>query len=287
MCYRKLDLSLDRSIKIFGEFTLERALCGISGAGFKFVELASMPGMCHHVMPEQMSEKDFARLELLLGEYGLKPMSLSGHVNIVDQDPKRERKAIELLKKRIELAARLDARIVNTRTTDPVGTHSKKEIERFYDNIKGIVDYCRDNNVVVAIENDGGLTVTADKALEVMKRIDSEYMRINYDTGTFMFLYGLQPAQDLEKMMKYVAHMHVKDQTGGKRAYNFPAIGDGDINFQTIFDIVKKHGFKGPFSVETGFGKGDRTTSGVESAEETDEILQKSYNYLRRYRWLF
>lgn len=291
-CYRKLDLSLDRSIKLFGEFTLERALCGISRAGFKFVELASVPGMCHHVMPEQMSEKDFVKLGLLLEEFELKPMSISGHVIMVDKDPKKEEKAIELLKKRIELAARLNAKIVVTRTTDPVivdvpAVFSSKEIERFYDNIKEIIDCCRDNNVVVAIENDGGLTVAAETALEVMGRINSEYIGINYDTVCMPARFGLEPYEDLEKIIEYVVHMHVHDQKGGKGVYNFPAIGDGEINFEKIFEIARKHGFRGPFSVETGFGKGDRMKSGAENPEEVDEILQKSYKYLKKYGWLF
>lgn len=251
-----------------------------------------MPGMCHHVMPEQMSEKDFVKLGLLLEEFELKPMSISGHVIMVDKDPKKEEKAIELLKKRIELAARLNAKIVVTRTTDPVivdvpAVFSSKEIERFYDNIKEIIDCCRDNNVVVAIENDGGLTVAAETALEVMGRINSEYIGINYDTVCMPARFGLEPYEDLEKIIEYVVHMHVHDQKGGKGVYNFPAIGDGEINFEKIFEIARKHGFRGPFSVETGFGKGDRMKSGAENPEEVDEILQKSYKYLKKYGWLF
>jgi len=291
-CYRKLDANIDRSVKLFGEFTLERALCGISSAGFKYVELASMPGMCHHVMPEHMSEKDFAKLSILLEEFALKPVAISGHVTMIDKDPGKERKEIELLRKRIELAGKLRAAVVVTRTTDPMisdvsAAFSKAEIERFYDNIKGVIDCCRNNNVVVAIENDGGLTVTADTALEAMRRIDSEYIRINYDTASIPFRFGLQPEEDLRKLLKYVVHMHIKDQRGGKGAYIFPAIGEGELNFDEILGIVRKHGYKGAYSVEAGFGKGDRMKSGAEKPEEVDGILQRSYKYLERYKWLF
>nr|MDO8134068.1 sugar phosphate isomerase/epimerase family protein [Candidatus Njordarchaeum guaymaensis] len=291
-CYRKLDPNIDRSVKLFGEFTLERALCGISHAGFKYVELASDPGMCHHVMPEQMTEEGFERLSILLEEFGLEPVAISGHVTMMDKDPSKERREIELLRKRIELAGRLKTRVVVTRTTDPMisdvsAVFSKAEIERFYDNVKGVIDCCRNSNVVLAIENDGGITVTADSALEAMRRIDSEYIRVNYDTASMPIRFGLQPEEDLRKLLKYVVHVHIKDQRGGKGAYVFPAIGEGELNFNNILDILRNYGYKGAFSVETGFGKGDRMKSGCEKPEEVDEILRRSYKYLERYRWLF
>lgn len=291
-CYRKLDPTLDRRTKLFGEFTLERALCGISKAGFKFVELASVPGMCHHVMPEHMTERDFERLGMLLDDFGLKPMSVCGHVILLDKDPEAERKAFELLKKRIELASRLKAGIVIMRTTDPMisdvkAVFSDKEIERFYENIKGAIDFCQKNDVILAIENDGGLTVTAETALETMKRIDSKYVRLNYDTASLPFRFGLKPEDELEQLMKYIVHVHLHDVRGGKGSYVFPAIGDGELNFGKIFEIAKKHDFKGPFSVETGFGKGDRMKSGSEKPEEVDEIMAKSLRYLQGYSWLF
>jgi sugar phosphate isomerase/epimerase len=290
-CYRKLDPTLDKRTKLFGEFTLERALCGISKAGFEFVELASVPGMCHHVMPEHMIEKDFERLSMLLEDFGLKAMSICGHLTLLDKDPEIERKGFELLKRRIELASRLKARIVVTRTTDPMisdvkAVFSDKDIERFYENIKGIIDCCQKNDVVLAIENDGGLTVTAKTALETMRRINSKYVRINYDTASLPFRFGLKPEDELEELMSYVVCMHLKDVRGGKGSYVFPAIGDGELNFGRIFEIVRKHDFKGPFSVETGFGKGDRMRSGSEKPEEVDEIMHKSFRYLQGYSWL-
>ncbi len=44
--------------------------------------------------------------------------------------------------------------------------------------------------------------------------------------------------------------MHVKNQAGGKGKENFPALGDGEVDFTKVFDIVKKSALKGPFTVE-------------------------------------
>ena len=288
MCYRKKDLSIDHSVKLFGEFTLERALCGISGAGFRCVELASMPGMCEHVMPERMTEQDFRKLEFLLQEFDLRPMSMSAHVRLVDKDADVEKQAYELLKKRIQLAGRLGARIVVTSTGTGAGEFEPKDIERFYENIGQAIDWSKENNITIALENDGGITLTGRDCFDVVGKINSSSIRINYDTANYRYYTGEFPYDDFTSAIKYVAHVHLKDHIGGKETYNFPALGDGEIDFGTILKICEDHGFKGPFSVESGYSGtgGDRLKSGLENPTEVDEALRKSFLFLKKLDWI-
>ena len=69
--------------------------------------------------------------------------------------------------------------------------------------------------------------------------------------------------------------MHVKDQAGGKGKENFPALGDGEVDFTKVFDIVKKSAFKGPFTVEI--------ENRSESPAQRDDDVKRCYDYITRY----
>jgi sugar phosphate isomerase/epimerase len=47
-----------------------------------------------------------------------------------------------------------------------------------------------------------------------------------------------------------------EDKRGPGRVWDFPAIGEGHIDFKTVLGTMEKGGFKGPLSVEIEF-RGD------------------------------
>ena len=48
-------------------------------------------------------------------------------------------------------------------------------------------------------------------------------------------------------------HCHLKEKRGEGRVWDFPAIGEGHIDFQAVLDSTEKGGFKGPLGVEIEF----------------------------------
>jgi len=85
---------------------------------------------------------------------------------------------------------------------------------------------------------------------------------------------------DLDIIMPYIGHIHLKDHKGSKGDYNFPAIGDGDINWKKIFEITDNHNFKGPFSAEIEL-------QGPEvKIEESliDDAQKTSYEFLKQFK---
>jgi len=48
-------------------------------------------------------------------------------------------------------------------------------------------------------------------------------------------------------------HVHLKDKLGEGKVWNFPAIGEGDIDFARVLGILDKGGYTGPVSVEIEF----------------------------------
>jgi sugar phosphate isomerase/epimerase len=88
-------------------------------------------------------------------------------------------------------------------------------------------------------------------------------------------LEGLDPQDDIMDIVDYIAHVHIKDKLEGKGVWNFPAIGEGYIDFNNLFDVLYNNNFSGPFSFEIEFIK-----QGPKTPEEVDLALKKSVKYI-------
>src|SRR5207302_1865217 len=95
------------------------------------------------------------------------------------------------------------------------------------------------------------LAHNGEVALGTMRAIDHPNVRINYDTGNvYYYNEGVDGVAELRKILEYVGAVHLKDTSGGYRAWNFPALGQGVVNFPEIFRLLNGRGFYGPFTME-------------------------------------
>ena len=62
---------------------LRRALEGIAAAGFRFVEIAAIPGHCAHIDPDTAAPGDIYEAKRMMMSIGLQPVSVSGHMSLV------------------------------------------------------------------------------------------------------------------------------------------------------------------------------------------------------------
>ena len=58
---------------------------------------------------------------------------------------------------------------------------------------------------------------------------------------------------DVASIAPYLAHCHLKDKVGGPRVWNFPAPGEGHVDFGAVLRALGSAGFDGPYSVEIEF----------------------------------
>ncbi len=252
----------------YSKFPFERALQGIADAGLKYVEIAAVPIYCEHVKPEQMNKQQFKELKAMISGYGIKPLSISGHCNLATDG------GAELFKKRIDFACELEVTIVNTSAGD---IKTKEDEKRFFQNMESLSAYLKERGITAALECHGGILGTAMECRETVERIGSEHVKVNYDPANGVFYEGVNPADDIMDVVDYIAHVHIKDKLEGKGVWNFPAIGDGYIDFATLFDILYNNNYHGPFSFEIEFVR-----QGPKTPEEVDMALKKSINYLRQ-----
>jgi len=126
---------------------------------------------------------------------------------------------------------------------------------------------------LVALEIHGGVTVTVKRYKSLIKMIELKTMGINYDPVNIIYYQGLRSERDIIDIQpKYLKYFHLKDKIGGKVEYNFPDIGEGNINFIKIMEVLRIKNYEGPFSLELEF-----VDKNPESPKVIDKVLKRYY----------
>ena len=115
-------------------------------------------------------------------------------------------------------------------------------------------------------------------------------MRINYDfVNSFHSTRGkIDLEKDFESMLKYIVHLHLKDTRLEKDTWHFTQIGKGIIDYQGIFEILKKFPRKIPISIELPLrlemkeGEAPKKTKPPLEIEQINKIMSESLSYVRR-----
>jgi L-ribulose-5-phosphate 3-epimerase len=251
-------------------FSLEDALKGARKAGFTKIELAAVKGHTAHILPE-MSSKQFNDIKDMLREYGMKCVGIGAHSNVMKEE------GIANLLKSIDLAVEFDCEYIITATGDAHGdTDVIEDAEVLATNLKPILEKCEKLNKQLVLETHGNNYPTGVSLKKLAQSLDNR-VKINYDTANVIFYGNTFPYEDLEASINYVEFIHLKDKLGAYNEWDFPAIGDGDLDFRRIFGILKKANYKNPISVEIEF-----TPKGPANLEEVNRCVKRSFNYLSK-----
>jgi sugar phosphate isomerase/epimerase len=108
-----------------------------------------------------------------------------------------------------------------------------------------------------------------------MEKIGRVSVRVNYDTANVEFYSGERAEDDLPKITRYLAHVHLKDTTGGKGNWDFGTLGTGHVDFRRVREILDSAGYAGPYSVELEF-QGEPWPS----LKDVNEAMRRSYDHL-------
>ena len=245
-------------------YSHDEALAGIAAAGFKGVELSAVPGWTEHV--DLAADKGTLRRKL--ESYGLEPVSLSGHSDLTTKD------GLEHGIRAVQWAGEYGIAFVNT----AVGGHQSADENEslFLEHIGALADVAERAGVVVALEIHGDIMASSDVTIPLMEKIGRESVKVNYDTANVEFYSGQKAVDDLPKIVPWLAHVHLKETTGGKGVWDFPAIGAGSVDFARVLQILRDGGYDGPFSVELEF-----SGEPWPPLADVNEAMRKSHEHLR------
>jgi L-ribulose-5-phosphate 3-epimerase len=251
-------------------YSLEEAVKGASQAGFKQIELAAVKEHTAHVLPE-MSANELKSIQDLLKDYRMKCVGIGAHSNVMRQE------GIDNLLRSIDLAVQFDCPYIITATGDAHNDADIIEDEKILaKNLEPIIEKCEKLGKTLVLETHGNNYATGVSLKKLAKTLQDR-VKINYDTANVIFYGNVLPYEDLEASVDYVEFVHLKDKLGKNQEWNFPAIGDGTLDFAKIFHILTNHHYNGPISVEIEF-----TPEGPGSLENVHIAVKKSFDFITK-----
>lgn len=250
-------------------YSIDEALEGIAAAGFHYVELTATKGWTEHVFPDQ-SFASLCHVQDKLKELDLVSFAMSGHTNLMDAD------RLPDFIMNMRLAHFFGCKyIVSSIGEAHLKDKAKTGNEVLVQNIKGLIPHLKENGLMLVLELHGE-HATGTIMNEIVTAVNSNLVKINYDTANCVFYGNVDAADDIDTCMDNVAYLHIKDKAGARDAWDFPALGKGYVDFKTLFNKLDKANNDAPFSLEIEF-----TAKGPKDLDEINTAVKESAVYLK------
>jgi sugar phosphate isomerase/epimerase len=225
-------------------FDVDQALEGAAAAGFRYIELCAVKGWTENVMPD-MDKAELDRIKKKIAALNLEVVALGGHCNLMDKQ------RLDDFRKNIYLAADFGCKYIVSSTGE---AHFGKD-EHFSDdvlieNIKSLLPDLEKTGMILGLEVHGEEYGTGSSLRNVVEKVGSDLVGVNYDTGNAMFYGGKSCHEEIKECYDIVKFVHVKDMIGGPKNWNFPATGKGELKIGEFIDFLNSKGYKGPYSIE-------------------------------------
>ena len=272
---------LSFSSNAFKKFSLDNAIREISKIGYKGVEiLCDIP----HAYPPQFSEEQAKKIKNLISDLNIGISNLNAftlyaignvyHPSWIEADNKLREIRVKHTVDCIYLARKLGAKNLSTEPGGPINRQktaleSSALLKIFTDGLKKVTHIAEENSVKILVEPEPSLLIeNSQQFIQLMKIICSDYIKLNFDIGHF-YCVKEDPSETIIKLIDYIEHFHLSDISSNRVHYHLIP-GIGSIDFEKIFDTIKKIGYKGFVTVEL-----------YPYQDNPIEVAKQAYNYLK------
>ena len=152
-------------------------------------------------------------------------------------------KEVALVKNWIEVAARLGAPVIRIFTGKSLPEKYSREAvaDWITADINKCVEHGKRHGIIVAIQNHNDFIKTADQAIDLIKRVNSEWFGLVLDTGSFV---TNEPYSEIAKASPYAVNWQIKE----KLNYNGKI---ENMDLLKLFKIIKQSTYRGNLPIET------------------------------------
>ncbi|MCY7151286.1 L-ribulose-5-phosphate 3-epimerase [Streptococcus gallolyticus subsp. gallolyticus] len=262
-------------------FTWRERLAFAKELGFDFVEM-SVDESDSRLARLDWTKKERLDVVQAIYETGIRIPSIcfSGHRRypLGSNDPKTEATSLEMMKKCIELAQDLGVRTIQLAGYDVYYEEKSPETRaRFIKNLRKACDWAEEAQVILAIEiMDDPFINSIEKYLAVEKEIDSPYLFVYPDTGNVSAWHN-DLWSEFYNGHKSIAALHLKDTyavtENSKGQFRDVPFGNGCVDWEAMFAILKKTNYNGPFLIEMW-------SENCATVEETKQAIQVAKDFL-------
>lgn len=247
--------------------------------------IACRPGCCDAPLPEGMAalkeigishfevnapgDNDYAALAAVAVRVGVKISSIGTDVKL---DNPADVKRLEGVIK--ETAG------IGTKLIFLSASPGKKTKEECIPVLKKLADKAAAVGVVLSLETHPPYGHNGETTKQTMKAVNSRGIGYNYDTANVYYYNpkGINGVEELKKALPYVTSVHLKESAKGEpESFDFPALGEGIVDFPEIFRLLGARGFRGPYTMELE----GPLVSGLPLAEQVEKV-KSCLDYLKR-----
>ncbi|MDS0474749.1 sugar phosphate isomerase/epimerase family protein [Natrinema sp. 1APR25-10V2] len=275
------------STNAYTEYGLPEAVYRIADHGYAGVELLGDDP--HAYFPEFGDDERDAVLEAIadtdlavsninantaMGYYDDAPPSAFFEPSVIRADDAAREWRVDYTKRAIDLAETVDSPAVCLATGRPLpGTPPEAAHGYLRESLHEILDYAEPRGVDVGIEFEPELLVeNTDETLALIDDIGRDSLGVNLDVG-HAAVYGEDVAESVRRCAGSITGVHVEDIVGGRRGKHYHRIpGEGDLEFEPIFDALEEIGYDGFATLEL-----------YTYPDEPDRAAREAYDALEAY----
>ena len=225
--------------------------------------------------PENMTPEKIRETLDIVRSNGLVFSALCGDFGVGFTDPEKNKIYVEKSKRVVDLALKLDCRVVTTHIgTVPAEECEKKKIMR--EACRELAVYADSVGAAFAVETG---PETGAILGDFLDSLGAGGVRVNFDPANLVMVAGDTPVNALKSLGKYVVHTHAKDGVKlhrteaapgltispeaakhnalmdmGRRYLELP-LGQGGVDFDTYLPALKASGFDGFLTIEREVGE--------------------------------
>ncbi|HUQ95116.1 MAG TPA: sugar phosphate isomerase/epimerase family protein, partial [Bryobacteraceae bacterium] len=187
------------------------------------------------------SDQFLYSLRRLAYKHAVSLYSVAVRVRLSQPTPELQRAEVETAKKWIDVAEKVGASHVRVfGGSIPKGATEAQAIDWAVEVLKRSAEYAGRKGITIGLEDDGGLTTTAEPTVEIVKKADSPFVGINVDTGNFPKNGYAQSAL----CIPYAVNVHLKESIANEKGEKQKA------DWDRLFGMFARSGYKGYLSLE-------------------------------------
>ncbi len=153
----------------------------------------------------------------------------------------------------------------------------KRPLPDCYAALRRAGDAAAQHDCTLILETHPDLGTNGHVAAETMRAVDHPNVRVNWDpANVYYYNENCDGRAEFDLAVPYLGGVHLKDTGGGFHKWDFPALGQGVVDFGYILGRLKEIGFRGPCTIEIEGVQGETLTP-----EQYVDRVRQSIDHLR------
>jgi inosose dehydratase len=251
----------------------------LARTGYTGIELTVIPGYTTELSVLDSAER--RRIAQMLKAHHLELPAIAAQTSMVERDPEVAARHRERLTAAVDLAVDWAVDGTPPAVDTTVGGKSGQWDELkslLVERMGELVRYGEQRGVVIAAEpHVGSMLDTPARVLELLRLIDSPYLKLNFDISHFN-VQGIPIAESVGALAPYTVHTHVKDERGVVPDFEFLIPGEGEFDYVAYLHAMRAQGYEGYITAEISIMVQRRPTyDPFAAAEQTYRTLARAF----------